>query len=1490
MDDDKLSSPTLKVQHDYHDPDNVHAIVPGTQELREVDGATTSSTSTQLEAEIQNGGYTVTRTSYQEISETVEGIKTTKTTVTLSAETNQGKETTEDTRPKTRIPKLKFRQAAERLAAERRRNRQQQEKPKLESLIPVAKSSTVKRSRFGGTPALTAKPVVVKRETRKLTDSEPDDEFEKIYEEIANSASEIDTNILDVRIEDPENLESKFEEIVHDYDENRIQPIRIPKFPRRLTHRTSENLPKINNERIKIRNPKLKELATRVQDDNENLGNTKYVRTLSVDAIRDLKQTTYSIELGSDSKRSISISEAIEKTPNNENSIKYTKITTNLKIEDLKMRQSDEFTSATADTANINNNVTAEDDRKLQANAVIEAKIPQDISQASKYTEDAVVKQNSHEHSADKISNFNETDTNQDVPDAPSDMIISNGRKSEDAIQNSNVTKPANLHETGLRKDTKSLEATTRKFNINTENHFTELNNNGRSVEDLNHYNRIDDDNKHLNQKPIDTEDNKNAYEQTEVESLTVATKQTYGNVKDDTINPAAKYKIDKKDTKDKSDISNRELDGKGEFEVVKGNAKDDTINPADKYEIGKQDIKDKYEISNRELDVKGEFEVVKGNAKDDTISPAKYQIDKKDIKDKSDLSNRELEVKGEFGVVKGKVARLAKLDSEGGTERKISEQNCEVPKKKSILSKIALFERQDVNDLSPKRKNRPPKIEIYNSIEKVHVHTPKIVDEVLKPVQEKINVNVSEIKGNVVSTNKTLHNASLETIKKIETKRADVDYIKVTETKVERATSPIWKMDFNAILNNSDSPMLVDAPVILPSPNVIGKSFDGVNRDEISKTAVTEQNNISKEILTPVHRNFDQNSTAEIRYSNETIDWRTKSMSKFSRTTSHENNLNSPKLKTDTPVPNDIEIRFTGSKFEFSTNRISESFDNSLRIQQNNVENRIIKEPKSPRIFDRPSTEEMINRFDVKKTTNENKPYVSNNKDVKIRTDIRTPIFEKELWTNKSFEYKPSHVRNKDENYIKFENDAGRNYHSLNNNLNVTKYNDESVFSSDKNEPNLCSVRHRIVDVEKRSKSLADSQTVGKANNSFLSRMKSVDRFENVKRDGGVKDLAGKLSVSERIALFERKITSVKMEESPGSGRRRLDNGKQKRDTRDLTDEQYKTRVAELNEAKLKGSVKEVATLKLRDGTFMPVIALGTALLPPRLATEIVETAIDMGYRAIDTAYIYGNEKLIGKAIKNKIDDGTVRRDELFIMGKLWSTFHRTDLVETACRISLADLGLEFFDLFLIHNPMSLKEGNSSIPKISSVIQYSEFDYMDAWFGMEDLVAKGLAKNIGVSNFNSTQIQKILDKGKVKPAVNQVECHPYLTQQRLHKFCEEKEIILSCFSVLGSKGTPTEYKSNNFSVIDDPLVQVMASGLGITPAQLLIKYQIQCGHNAIVKASTGAHLWDNLQALNVDLTTEHINALNALNKNKRTFTFVGMGETHKNYPFLAPF
>ncbi|KAM7157206.1 aldo-keto reductase family 1 member C23-like protein isoform 3-T4 [Molossus nigricans] len=167
----------------------------------------------------------------------------------------------------------------------------------------------------------------------------------------------------------------------------------------------------------------------------------------------------------------------------------------------------------------------------------------------------------------------------------------------------------------------------------------------------------------------------------------------------------------------------------------------------------------------------------------------------------------------------------------------------------------------------------------------------------------------------------------------------------------------------------------------------------------------------------------------------------------------------------------------------------------------------------------------------------------------------------------------------------------------------------------------------------------------------------------------------------------------------------------------------------------------------------------------------EALKTAIDVGYRHIDSAYLYLNEEEIGRAIQNKIANGIVKRENIFHTSKLWSTFLHPELVQTGLEISLRKLQLSYVDLFLIHFPAALKPGEEIFPKdTDGKTIFDTVDICATWEALEKCEEAGLAKSIGVSNFNSKQLQKILNKPelKYKPVCNQVECHLYLNQSNL--------------------------------------------------------------------------------------------------------------------------
>lgn len=216
------------------------------------------------------------------------------------------------------------------------------------------------------------------------------------------------------------------------------------------------------------------------------------------------------------------------------------------------------------------------------------------------------------------------------------------------------------------------------------------------------------------------------------------------------------------------------------------------------------------------------------------------------------------------------------------------------------------------------------------------------------------------------------------------------------------------------------------------------------------------------------------------------------------------------------------------------------------------------------------------------------------------------------------------------------------------------------------------------------------------------------------------------------------------------------------------------------------------IPRLLLNNGQEMPVIGLGTyghkESGDREKTTQAVKDAIlAAGYRHIDTAWCYDNEESIGEAIREVLATGNVTREELFVTSKLWWFFLKRDKVVSACRDSLQKLGLDYLDLYLIHWPMALVDnGTGWFPKDAegNFLFDNEVDvFVETWKGMEECVCAGLVKSIGLSNFNSQQIEKVLSGAEIKPAVLQIECHPRLAQRPLIDFCRERGIVLTAYS-----------------------------------------------------------------------------------------------------------
>ncbi|XP_074122952.1 prostaglandin-E(2) 9-reductase-like [Sminthopsis crassicaudata] len=310
-----------------------------------------------------------------------------------------------------------------------------------------------------------------------------------------------------------------------------------------------------------------------------------------------------------------------------------------------------------------------------------------------------------------------------------------------------------------------------------------------------------------------------------------------------------------------------------------------------------------------------------------------------------------------------------------------------------------------------------------------------------------------------------------------------------------------------------------------------------------------------------------------------------------------------------------------------------------------------------------------------------------------------------------------------------------------------------------------------------------------------------------------------------------------------------------------------------------------------MNDGNTIPVLGLGTYApksTPKHEGEMAVKVAIDVGFRHIDGAFLYENEKEVGRGIRAKIADGTVTREDIFYTGKLWSTYHRPDLVRPALEETLKALQLDYIDLYIIHWPVSLKPGKDNIPLDENKKIISEFvDLRDTWEAMEKCKDAGLVKSIGVSNFNRRQLEMILNKTglKYKPVCNQVECHPYLNQSKLLEFCKSNDIILVAYSALGSHREPLWIDEKSPVLLDDPVLGNIAKKHNRTPAQVVLRYQIQRGVVVLAKSFNQKRIKENFQVFDFQLTSEDMKVIDGLNRNLRYLT-LDIFQDNINYPF----
>jgi 2,5-diketo-D-gluconate reductase A len=263
------------------------------------------------------------------------------------------------------------------------------------------------------------------------------------------------------------------------------------------------------------------------------------------------------------------------------------------------------------------------------------------------------------------------------------------------------------------------------------------------------------------------------------------------------------------------------------------------------------------------------------------------------------------------------------------------------------------------------------------------------------------------------------------------------------------------------------------------------------------------------------------------------------------------------------------------------------------------------------------------------------------------------------------------------------------------------------------------------------------------------------------------------------------------------------------------------------------------VPTIRLNNGVEIPQLGFGVFQIKPAETAEAVRTALEIGYRHIDTAQMYGNEKEVGQGLR----DAGIDRDEVFVTSKLNNNRQERDDILRSFDQSLADLGFDSLDLFLIHWPL---------PSVS--------DYVARWKVMEEIYASGRARAVGVSNFHPNHLRNVFAASELKPAVNQIEISPFLVQDELRAFDADHEIVTEAWSPI-ARG----------KVADDPVIGAIAEKLGKSPAQVTLRWHLQRGDVVFPKSVNRSRIEENFALFDFELDQADMTAITALDRGERT-------------------
>ncbi|MFN8346293.1 MAG: aldo/keto reductase [Spirosomataceae bacterium] len=287
---------------------------------------------------------------------------------------------------------------------------------------------------------------------------------------------------------------------------------------------------------------------------------------------------------------------------------------------------------------------------------------------------------------------------------------------------------------------------------------------------------------------------------------------------------------------------------------------------------------------------------------------------------------------------------------------------------------------------------------------------------------------------------------------------------------------------------------------------------------------------------------------------------------------------------------------------------------------------------------------------------------------------------------------------------------------------------------------------------------------------------------------------------------------------------------------------------------------------LAFTNGDKMPALGLGTWKSAKGEVYTAVRTALEIGYRHVDCALLYGNEKEIGQAFADALKEGVVKREELWITSKLWNNSHQKQYVLPSVQTSLKDLQLDYLDLYLIHWPIALKHDVTFPQTGEDMLSLREVPLSETWTEMIALKERGLTRHIGTSNFSIRKMTEITEATGVRPEVNQLELHPFLQQWEMLDFCQANGIHLTGYCPLGSSDRPANrIVEGEPKLFENEVIRDLAQAKGCSAAQLMLAWAVCRGTSVIPKSVNAGRLKENLAAADIDLSSKEMEALRAL-------------------------